>query len=499
MSRRRFALGALVMAAALGVSPAAASPRVTLAMESATFHEVIRKLQELTSFTFTSADGAGHRAFQDPPNARRIRVEWKDMPLGLVLRDLCGRFGQNVVSNGDNGFWFQPGALAKRKEVLSGGIAFSLGAIQQLDQTAVVPGGAAPRFQRTLHLSLICRALDGEGDVISGLKRMVLVDEGGKSHQPTAVLPAQDWAALPDERSRPITVHWQGEHARRLQRIEGELNAYSRLDEHRWTVPLEGSSPPVAPLEKELGPVSARIGVLRVAGRSVQTEIRLEWPDDADVTVRGPAAVRVFVKLDNGKYQRLHGAVKSGEVPSGAAESRTLSMELLGQCESSPVALEVRVPVRAGPMRAIPFRLENILLPFGQPLTLRTEPLGEKVPALPGRSDGLAETPPALADLPGGTLVAEVPVAARKSHLAATLSLSRKMEDGRWSAFRWVRVPVESETVRLEGLRPGIYRVRLRCDLPGEPRGANFQAVDRTEEVRIELRGLTRVLWKATG
>ncbi len=480
-------------------APASAAPRVTLTMESASFHEIIRKLHELTSFTFTSADGAGHRAFQDQPNARRVRVDWKEVPLGLVLRDLCSRFGQNVVSNGDNGFWFQAGLLPTRAEVVSGGIAFSLGAIQQLDQTAIVPGGPAPRFQRTLQLSLLCRALDGEGDVIGGLRRIALVDEGGKSRQPTAVLPAQDWSALPDERSRPITVHWEGEHARRLQRIEGELLAYSRLEEHRWTVPLAGSSPPAVPLQKELGPVSASIGVLRIAGRSLQTEIQLNWPADADVTVRGLAAVRVFVRLENGQYQRLHGTVNAGEAPSGASGSRTLRMDLLGQCEGPPVALEVRVPVRTGPIRAIPFRIENVVLPFGRPLTLRTEPLHEAVPAVPGGSDGRIEVPADLAAPQGGILEITLPGFARMPEATVTLGLSRKLEDGKWSAVRWVSVTGESPSARVEGLRPGVYRVRLRRFPAETTEGPRPEILDKTEEVRIVPGALSRVFRSGAG
>src|SRR5206468_3527535 len=84
-----------------------------------------------TRMHFREQSGAGTRGYREPAGGKRAKVDWKDASLGLVVRQLCTAYGLQVSSMGDSGYWFSPGELPKRSEVLANGVGFAVTYVNQ--------------------------------------------------------------------------------------------------------------------------------------------------------------------------------------------------------------------------------------------------------------------------------------------------------------------------------------------------------------------------------
>ncbi len=442
-------------------APALAAPRVTLKLEGSTLHGTLKELQRQTGMQFRSQDGAGDEEFKEPIGARKARFEWKGTPLGVVIRDVCGAYGLTASAMGDSGFWFQPGLVAKRNEVLKDGIAFSVSSVTQSETRQIIPGQPKPRIQRNLSMRLVCRAENGDGDVIGPLTRLQITDVAGK----TVDLPSGNvndgGYGLPDERSRSVSLPWQGELPKRLLRLEGELTLFNQVQEHRFSYPLGAGLPPAS----QSGPVRAEVTQIRQEGRQTRASFKLSWPKDTEVAVYGSSAVRVLLKFETGRTERVYSSIQQAE----EAGQRTAKFDLNASHEKLPIALEILVPSRTANGRKVAFTLENLTLPFGKPFTPRLQPLAMKARDQRfTRRPGGRGIPGLLYDSSGGTVLVPSPgaVAEPDTPVQALLALSRQLSDGSWSGSRWVTVDVGTEAgdeaARLPYLAAGNYRVRLQ-------------------------------------
>jgi hypothetical protein len=448
--------GAVVLAILVG-APAFAGPRVTVRSENASLHQILRSLYDATGLQFRSQDGAGEEGYKEPAGARRIKVDWKEAPLGLVVREVCAAFDLTPLSLGDGGYWFRPGVLPKRTEVTADGVAFSVSHISQSESLSFTPGQEKPATQRSLSLRVNCRAEGGDGDIIGPLTRLTLTDENGKAQEARLSTSSYEGSyGLPDERVRSIYLQWAGEHAKRLQRIEGEVALYERAEERRFVLPFPAKEP--VP-DQQQGPIRLKVAKLNVVDRRTEARFRLEWPADTDVPLYGASSVRVLLRLEGGKTQRVYGGIGSG-TEDGVKYAQ---FDYNVQFDATPTAMEVLVPVRTGNGRKVAFRIENVVMPFGRPPKVRLEPLNMKPrPPATGSRTRPSDVPEAYYDAAGGSLrLPPVPHQTQDESLQIQVGLSRQNTNGSWTANRWVQLEASAEALRLEKLAPGKYRVRL--------------------------------------
>ncbi|MFN3649589.1 MAG: hypothetical protein ACK47B_08400 [Armatimonadota bacterium] len=431
---------------------AQAAPVVTLRSENATLHQVFRALREQTGLTFRGQDGEGNPGYREQPGARRARVDWQSRPLGLAVRDLCRLYGQTAAPLGDEGFWFHTAPMPARSETPAGGVSVGVTRLAQSEQFLVVPGREAPRVRRSLLMHLMFRAEDGNGDSLGPLRRLVLTDDQGRKHEAKELPPGRDGSfGLPDERLRIVSIPWQGAHPPRFTEVEGELTVYGDAREHRHSISLPAVAVPqpvqMGPVRLEVTHLESQLGRTRVAAR-------LTWPKGYVVEHNGPSAVRLLVRLSEGGLERLYGPFQTVHNADG---SGSLTFDHTFSYDRPAVAFELFVPARGGEERAVPFRLRNVVLPFGQPAQIRTEPLNEQPRPAP---KARPLVPPELSAPNGGALLLPLPAGA--PDLEPSIGLSLRRADGSWTPVRWITPEVSARAARLPGLRPGVYRVRLQ-------------------------------------
>jgi hypothetical protein len=469
---------ACVLAVLCFAAPASAGLRVTFHGEELSQHELFVRLNKECGVVFRGNDNAGTDSFKGPPG-KRVSFDWKDAAMGKIVRDICDAYGLVAYSYGSGQYGFQPGTLPKRAETIKDGIAFSLGSISESEVLTVNTAAADRKFSRELRLQVIYRALDGEGDIFAGMPRLAIVEENGKSHEQRV----QDYSylalGLPDEDSRSLGVPWQGELPKRLRAIEGELALYTEARDHRFRIALPGEE---VPADQQLGPVKLKFKKLSVLDRSLNMQVEMEWPDTTEVAFYGRNAVRMIVQAGGGRFQVPYRSLKSNAAEPG---TKTGALEYTGQFGAPPTSLEIIIPTRTGPLRKIPFRLENVLMPFGRPFALRMTPLNQRArPAGATTADNFRVSGP-FYDREGGTLLLPKYVPAKADEKLATVGLSRR-EDSGWSAVRWVQLPVRQDMpLKIPQVAPGDYQVRLRDWNPTELKPTRMIGVDPVYEVRV--------------
>jgi hypothetical protein len=489
MSRLRLGLLLLALAAA----PAVAAPRVTASLENATLHQTLVKLSDQTGVRFRSQEGAGADDYRDPPAGRRATLAWSNAPLGRALRDVCTAYGLTATPLGDAGYWLEPGTLRKRREASTGGIAVALSSAQQSEITQLTPGPSPPRVQRRLSLQLACRAEDGEGDRLGALLRLSGVDDRGRTFN-VRVPPStrEPFNSMPDERLRAVSLPWPGEHARRFQRLEGELAVYDNVQEYRLAIPLQGGFSVQELAEQPLGPVRVHVETLTQAEERVRIRLHLEWTSAVEVLLDGPGVTRSFVRMDAGQPQILVGGFQPVDEEG---DKRSTEGDFFAQFQGKPLELEIRVATRASAVHSVTFVLQNVALPYDRPDHPRLVPLHlqPRVPVAVSRR-GARDVPAPLYEPGGARLRIAVPPPRGDEVVELAVGLSKQGAAGEWSGTRWVLAEVGPDGALLEDLAPGAYRVRLRAwrrGLEGAPQ--RLPIPDRAVPVQLRKGAETRL------
>jgi hypothetical protein len=187
--------------------------------------------------------------------------------------------------------------------------------------------------------------------------------------------------------------------------------------------------------------------------------VRVEWPADSTVVPVELAPVRLLMRLENGETIRAPNVEPLPiEIAKGAAD-----FQIARELPDRVASLEVLVAVRNRQARTVPFRLEGVELPFSQPLALRREPLNVR-PDLPATHDAPEpNAPTAFRDPRGGALRLPSPPAASDGGGDRSLAIGLSRQQGAsWSPTRWVELDPDETPLRLTGLAPGAYRVRMR-------------------------------------
>jgi len=476
--RRAFWIGVALAAGA--AAPCVAAPRVTLRLENALPQEALARVTEQTGVPLHLFVPESRGGDFGPTPYGRAGVDWRAAPLGQVVRDVCRLYGLTAVTRDSPEIFFQRGKTVEPKLTTANGLGVALVRVAQAERASLVPGASPSEagWRRTVHLRLLCRALGGDGELIGPVTRLTLIDASGKRQEARLAAPTVDSGpALPDERTRDVTVEWAGEHGPRLQRIEGELALYARVEESRFRVSLTGGDAAKAVPAAPAGPVRMQVLEVSTGPGALRARIRLEWNAGVEVAAAGPDAVRTSV-VAGGRAGRVFGTARSGMATGGG---RWLELDYAGPVEPGAEALEIVVPAGQGPQRRAAFALENVALPFGQPYDLRLAPRHLKPAPTVGASAAGAST--LFRDAEGGSL--RLPATAGGNAAEVRVGLSRQAGDG-WTAVRWQVLESSGGPQVLRGLAPGTYRVILRS-APRSVDGATSAppTPDRTATVQI--------------
>jgi hypothetical protein len=340
---------------------ATASPRTTLRLENNTLLEAARKLESQTGIKFVVHDVHGAAAAVDEPDARRATSAWNDVPVGKVVRDLSRLFAARPAGWSDQIEWYPQPAPTLREYPLPG-VALRLKRIEQHERLAVLPGQAKPDAVRSLDLLLAARSLDGDRDRLGDLTDLVLIDDAGGRHPMPRISGAE--MGLPDERQYPLFLEWRGKHARRIKSLTGKIALAARAVELRFR-PSAGGGTTRAELPPGMASegVTCTIGPPRTAGGELSMIVSVSYRKSNRMVLIGRDAVHVRVQLEDGTWRRIN--VSGVRVRD---EDGTLTYEYTssGSVTGAVKGLEVVVPLRSAQTAQVPFRIENVALPFGK-------------------------------------------------------------------------------------------------------------------------------------
>jgi hypothetical protein len=353
----------LLVAALAAAFPAvaAASPRTTLRLENNTLREAARKLESQTGIKFVVHDVHGAAAEVDEPGARRATSAWSDAPVGKLVRDLSRLFGAQPTGSSDQIEWYpQPGPAVR--EYLLPGVALRLQRIEQHERLTVLPGQAMTDAARSLDLLLAARALDGDRDRLGDLTDLVLIDDAGGRHPVPRISGAE--MGLPDERQYPLFLEWRGKHARRIKSLTGKIALAARAVELRFR-PSAGGAAARAELPPGVASegVACTIGPPRTAGGEFSMLVSVSYPKSSSMVLIGRDAVYVRVQREDGTWRRISASADRVRDEGGTL---TYDYTTSGSVTGAVKDLEVVVPLRSAQTAQVPFRIENVALPFGK-------------------------------------------------------------------------------------------------------------------------------------
>lgn len=460
-----------------GTAPAEAAPRVTLQLERASLHEVLMQLNQMTGFRLTGPGGAGRSNYKDPPNARRTRVDFRDIPIGKALREVAA--AHDLIPQAAGGYvGFVPrGGVAGPKEGLAGPgskIALSFHRLSQSEYRELVPGTGPASEERTLDLRLCLRSLEGDGDVFGAVRRLKLTDDQGRVREVPAEWYSQELGrGLPDERFLDLSVPWKGPHPPRLRKVEGTVEVFSGVAERKvvLTIPSGGvSAMPPTGVEGTSGPF--RVKLLRLTTQAaVSARVRIEWATAGqNVVFNDEGMVRAALLLPDGQSVAM-----AGQARRGKADPAFVVGDFYAPAVGQPVSVEVMVPTRSSVVREEPLAIHDLTLPFGLPHALRTQPLHEPTrPLNPIRYRPPSPLPPVLQQPGGGVLRVALPRAPAGFRDEWSLGLQRQVAGGAWGSLHWVPLESEGAALTLEDLAEGTYRFtlrRLQRTIAGAPAG----------------------------
>lgn len=463
--------GLLLAVLAFGAAPATAGPRVTLHLERASLHEVLMHLNQTTGLRLTGPGGSGRASYKDPPGAKRTRIEYRDAPIGRVLREIAAV--HDLIPQAAGGYvGFVPrGNVSLPREVPGGKdsrIALSFHRLSQSEYREIVPGAGPVAEDRSLDLRLCLRALEGDGDVFGEVRKLRLTDDQGQVREIPAETYSQELGrGLPDERFLDLSVPWKGATPARLRRLEGVLEVAGGVTERKVTLAVpSGGAPVMAPtgIESQVGPF--RVKLMRWATQNtVSARVRIEWAAGQSLVFNDQGLVRAAVVLADGQSIPMAGQARRGKGDPSFALG-----DFYAPAAGQPVALEVMVPARNNIVREEAFAISDITLPFGLPYPLRTHPVHEPLRPLTFiRYRPPSPVPPAFQQSGGGTASLRLPGAALGSGVELTLGIQRSGNGGTWGPPHWISVEAPIESIALDNLSEGSYRFTLRC---------TFRAVD---------------------
>lgn len=500
--------------------PAEAGPRFTLKLENVTLHQALLRLRQTTGWEISADRGEGSEGFQEPAKAPKASFEWKNAPVGAILREVAETFKLSPHYNGSTNVWLRHGAPAVDaggRTIIREGIAITLESLDQRELRTLKIGSNRPEVSRYLYATFRLRALAGDPDVMYGVSQVTSRDDRGNLLRPEEGSVSRRYGYSggnwPDEWTARISLGAFDPEAKRLASITGSVILYRSLRHRRVEVSL-----PLDPKQSEtkaLG-VSIKVKEFRVPGKASPAprksdptlpgksfppsgespgqailQIEASWPQEMEVSTPlsmdggGGGGLAPWIRLKSGKLVRCYGNQTSAEVTDTGMIVAQLRYVASGLREPA-VAIVWDLQTRQDPTKRAVFEFTDIPLPFA--LAEMPKPKPAAIKRNPARRSPFF-------DANGGILVTDVYTGKQRLGAGELMIGLARREGVKFGAIRWVKTETNAAgQVKLPNLRPGVYRVhrlfRPRDDqgalkpLPGEWENAS---VTVTVEAKKEL------------
>ena len=442
-ARRPLLAAALAAWLSLAALPSQAQS-ITARFRQSTLNDVTERLTPLLGYQFRLVVG------RETEELRRD-FDWKDASLGRVLDEMGTAYGCEFYSIDATGFQVIGRSNRSEPETRAGEY--------RVRMASIAPASEDGQIRATLR----CYAPDEAGaEAVVGLgPDFRAVDNFGRT------LEAQDLEGVRSssatrgrllEFAQTVFLRLRDQRAVRLRSVQGSLLLYSRVTPVHFEFPLEapGSEVRSVPAQSQAG-VEARVSRWRRQGNVVYVEARLAWQPAVNLVGRGVSRAPVPYLVDRqGNVFRDYSPIPTRVRTLEGLRVAEQSLRFEGLSED-PARLVYDLMSRSEPGRTVPFQFSALALP-------ETE-------TTDSRSDHRA-----LYDEKGGAVVFAVQEAAGKAVEGEVgISLAPRTADG-WGGRRWMDVVTDSQgRVRLEHVRPGIYRVlrlfRFDPVAPPAPRG----------------------------
>lgn len=338
-------------------APALAAPRFTARLQHATATEAVRRLETFYGHPVRLApDPERQKDAAGPP---RASFDWRDASQGQVVRDVERAFQLQAVHAADGSLRFSP-AIAEPPTLTTevDKITVTLGEVRQTETRRKLVGAGTTEVERTLRLTLVIRAKEGEAEVIRGVASVTVADERGNRSETTGVavpLPVERIPAHADERVIQMELPAPRASASGSMRVEGQV----LLSPSARTYRVEFSGPEHTADRGDAGPVRIAALPADAAPTSAATLFALSWP--ASVRIDAGTGIRCFLRKADGSVASVAlSGLQSFLAPDGGGSARTTMALPSGAAGIVVWDITVLDPQE----RPVSFRFPHVLLPL---------------------------------------------------------------------------------------------------------------------------------------
>jgi hypothetical protein len=308
-------------------APAPLPTRVTAEFDNLNLVEAAKKLSEALGTQVTVSErgedpkpGAGQDSEPRLDYERRVRLTWKDVPVGEALREFCRKYGCLLARDGGSlrvyAGWMPGGPVQK-----AGSFAIEINRITFSDYRSSGDEPADLTLRRALGLQFCIRGAPEEMPYIQGLENVRVLDQNGRDvldsggagggfGLPNRTLPN----IFPDERLQSLSFEWPYPTPQRLRLVEGDLVLHQTVKRStvEVAIPEGGKTRAAVPLGE---------GQLQFAQATFQdgnfhTLVQVLQPPNVDLQVAGTPA-RLTLMLEDGTQAFATGSMTSWGVDNG--------------------------------------------------------------------------------------------------------------------------------------------------------------------------------------
>ncbi|MGV3722714.1 MAG: hypothetical protein ACO1SX_17565 [Actinomycetota bacterium] len=480
LSRYRSSWLFVGLALAAAAPAQAANPKITLKLENVKVDDAVKQLAAASGVAVSLYDG------NRPQGARAemtASFDWRGITFAKALRQLSAQFMLQPNRNAGGYLLypsFQPPAVAPAKRVglvEKGGVRLYARSVGMNDYRRIDFVGGNNSGGGNLTVDLVGELGDGDSETVAGVINVRARDDQGTllAHPPTQqpYYGGYSGGMYPDEWMGSINVPAAHPKARKLQWLEGDLMVFKSVKPFKVEVSLPFKEPYV---RKEAGDLTIVVSRFRTE-KDATDDDAVEGLPEQPIGARGDGArvrVRVYSPQNGGKVGSRQGGGSWNVQPVLlGASGKTYSANRTnstgwgnGQMsvndstyhfpngDDAPVKLVWDLVERSQPAKLVSFRMVDIPLPDATaPPVVR--PVAPGVPAGPAQDHPFYEKG-------GATLVSKVQVGA-KAPIQGTvqLGLAAKVGVG-WGPIRWIDLDLEVGVAKLEGLKPGSYRLHRK-------------------------------------
>jgi len=471
----RWLMVGLMLAA---VAPAeAANPKITLKLDNVRLDEAVKQLATASGVTLSLPEG-------NRPGRGEMAssFDWKDITFAKALRELCVRFMLQPNRNA-SGYMlypsFQPPAGAPVKRiglVEKAGVRLYARGVGMNDYRRIDFVGGNNSGGGNVNVDLVCELGDGDSETVAGVANVRARDDQGTLLAQPGAQPyysGYSGGVYPDEWMGSVNTPAPHPKAKKLQWLEGDLMVFKSVKAFRVEVPV--------PLKERV--VRKEAGDLTLVVSRFRSE---KDPDDDDVVeglpeqpagARGEGVkvrVRVYTPQNGSKVGSRQGGGSWNIQPallgtSGKlyVPSRTHStgwgngqFSVNDSTYQFPNGADTAVKLvwdlveRSQPTKLMSFRMVDIPLP-DVTLPPAARPGVPVVPAGPEQDHPFYEKG-------GATLVSKV-LLGETAPVQGTVQIGLAAKSGAgWGPIRWMDLDLEIGAAKLEGLKPGSYRLHRK-------------------------------------